>query len=51
MTIKIVDFHLDNNLIDEKSYGNILLYNIPCKTLISAESLHRIIQVYNGTRQ
>ena len=29
--IKIEDFHLDNILIDEKSYENILVYNICTK--------------------
>ena len=28
MTIKIKNFNLDNILIDEKSYKNILVYNI-----------------------
>ena len=31
MTIKIEDFDHDNILIDEKSYENILVYNILCK--------------------
>ena len=30
--IKIEDFDFDNILIDEKSYGNILVYNISYKT-------------------
>ena len=31
MTIKIKDFNLDNILIDEKSYKNVLVYNISYK--------------------
>ena len=30
--IKIADFNLDNVLIDEKSYKNVLVYNISYKT-------------------
>ena len=30
--VKIEDLHLDNNLIDEKSYENSLVYNISYKT-------------------
>ena len=39
MTIKFKDFDIDNILIDEKSYENILLYNISYKTLICAKPL------------
>ena len=35
--IKIEDFNLDKMLIDEKSYENILVYNISYKTLIDAK--------------
>ena len=35
--IKIEDFNLDKVLIDEKSYENILVYNISYKTLIDAK--------------
>ena len=34
--INIEDFHLDNILIDKKSYENILVFNISYKTLIDA---------------
>ena len=55
--IKIKDFNLDNILIDEKSFENILVFNISYNTLIDAKPLHirfdktaRIIRVYNRTR-
>ena len=35
--IKTEDFNLDNFLIDEKSYENVLVYIISWKTLIGAE--------------
>ena len=35
--IKIKDSDLDNILIDEKSYENILIYNISYKTLIGSK--------------
>ena len=35
--IKLEDFDLDNILIDEKSYENILIYNISYKTLIDSK--------------
>ena len=35
--IKIEDFNLDNILIDEKSYKNVLVYNISYRTLIDAK--------------
>ena len=54
---KIEDFNLDNILIDGKSCGNILVYNILYKILIDAKPLrimfHKIdgfIRVYDGTR-
>ena len=37
--IKIEDLDLDNILIDEKSYKNILVYNISYKSLIDSEPL------------
>ena len=37
--IKIEDFDLDNIFIDEKSYENILVYNISYKNLIAAKPL------------
>ena len=54
--IKIEHFNLDNILIDEKSYENILVYNISDKTLIDAKPLCRFdkiegfIRVYDRTR-
>ena len=39
MTIKFEDFHFDNILIDEKSYENILIYDISYTTLIGAKPL------------
>ena len=37
--IKFEDFNIDNILIDEKSYKNILVYNISYKSLIDAKPL------------
>ena len=37
--IKFEDFDLDDILIDEKSYRNILVYNTSYKTVIGADSL------------
>ena len=37
---KSEDFDLDNVLVNEKSYKNILVYNILYKTLISDKPLH-----------
>ena len=37
--IKLEDFDLDNILIDKKSHGNILIYNISYKTLIDPKPL------------
>ena len=56
--IKIEDFDLDNILVDEKSYKNILAYDISYKTLNGAKPLRIrfdkidgfIIRVYDGTR-
>ena len=54
---KIEDLDLDNILIDEKSYENILVYNISYKTLIDAKPLRirfdkidGFIRVYEATR-
>ena len=38
--IKIKEFDLDNILIDEKSYENILVLNISYKILIDSRPLH-----------
>ena len=55
--IKIEDFNLDNILIDEKSFENILLFNISQKTLIDVKPLRirfdkidEFIRVYDGAR-
>ena len=55
--IKVEDFDLDNILTDEKSYENILVYNISYKSLIASKPLHirfekidGFIRVYDGTR-
>ena len=37
--IKFEDFDIDNILIDEKSYENILVYSISLKTLMAAKHL------------
>ena len=39
MTIKLGNFDLDNYLIDEKSHGNILIYEISYKTLTGPKPL------------
>ena len=55
--IKFDDFDLNNILIDEKSYENILVYKILYKTLMDAKSwsirfdkIDGLIRVYVGTR-
>ena len=55
--IKFKDFNLDNILIDEKSYKNILVYDISYKILIAAKFLRIrfdivdvFIRVHDGTR-
>ena len=37
--LKLKDFDIDNILIDEKSYENILIYEITYKTLINLNPL------------
>ena len=56
--IKIKDADFDNILIDEKSYENVLVYNILCKTLIGAKQLcisfykvHGFIRAYDRIYQ
>ena len=53
----LLDFDLDNTLIDEKSCENIFVYNISYKTFIGAKPLcirsdkiDRFIRVYDGSR-
>ena len=55
--IKLEDFDLNNILIDEKSYENILVYDISYKILIDPKPLrirffkiNKIIRIYDGTR-
>ena len=55
--IKFKDFHLNDILLDEKSYGNILVYDILNKTLTVTKTLcitfYKIDgfnRVYDGTR-
>ena len=53
--IKIEDFDLRNILIDEKSYENILVYNIQYKRLIKPlritfNKIDGFIKVYDGTK-
>ena len=55
--IKFKNFDIDNILIDEKSYENILVYDISYKTLIGAKPLrirlykvNGFIRIYDGTR-
>ena len=55
--IKIENFYLDNILVDEKLYENILVYNISYKSLIDSKPLRirfnkidGFIRVYDGTR-
>ena len=55
--LKFEDFDLDNILIDEKPWENILVYEISYKTLVDTKPLRirfdkmdEFIRVYNGTR-
>ena len=55
--IKTEDFDINNILIDEKLYENILVYNISYKSLIDSrpsrirfDKIDRFIRVYNGAR-
>ena len=55
--IKVEDFDFDNILINERSYKNILDYNISYKILIGAKPFHirfdkvdGFTRVYDGTR-
>ena len=49
--IKIEDFDLNNVLIDEKSFENILVCNISYKSLINSKSLRiRFNKIDDGTR-
>ena len=52
--IKIEDFNFDNILLDEKSHGNILIYEISDKILIYRKTVRitfdGFVRVYDGTR-
>ena len=55
--IKLEGFDLDNTLVDKKSSGNILIYDILYKSLILLKILgirfnkiDGFIRIYNGTR-
>ena len=55
--VRLEHFDLNNILIDNKSYKNILVYNISHKTLIgvkplriSFDKIDGFIKVYDGTR-
>ena len=55
--IKLEDFDIDNMLIDEKSHGNILIFDILYKTLICSKPLlirfnkvDGFIRIYDGTK-
>ena len=55
--IKLGHFNLNDILIDEKSDGNILIYNMSYRTLIDSKplrirflKLHGIIRIYDGIR-
>ena len=41
--IKIEDFDFGNILLDEKSYENILIYNVLYTTLVGAKSMRIVI--------
>ena len=45
---KFEHFDLNNILIDEKSYENILVYNISCKTLIDSKPLRFRLDQIDG---
>ena len=52
---KIEDVDFDNALIDEKSYENILVYNISYKCIVKTlrirfDKIDGFIRVYDGTR-
>ena len=54
---KIEDFDFNNNLLNEKSYENISIYDVSYKTLIGAKPLHIMFDKvdgftrdYNGTK-
>ena len=55
--MKLEDFDIDNILINKKSHENILIYDIPYKTLIDPKPLRirfdkidTFIRIYDGAR-
>ena len=55
--MKVDDINVNNILLDEKLYQNILFYNILCKKFIDAkplrirfEKVNGLIKIYNGIR-
>ena len=46
--IKLEDFEFRNILLDEKSYENILIYELLYKTLFGAKPLHIMLDKVNG---
>ena len=46
--IKFEGFGFNNFLIDEKSYENILIYDISCKSLIGSKPLRIIFDKIDG---
>ena len=53
--VKIENFNINNILIDEKPYENILVYNSSYKSLIDSKPLRKgkidgFIRAYDGTR-
>ena len=46
--IKLEDFDFDNVLFNEKSYENILIYDVLCKTLIGTKTLHIMFDKVDG---
>ena len=55
--IKLEDFDLDNKLIDEKSYKNILIYEISYNLLLGSKPLRirfnktdETVRTFDGTR-
>ena len=55
--IKIQDFDFGNILLEEKSYENVFIYDVSCKTFIGAKPLcimfdkaNGLIRYYDGTK-
>ena len=54
--MRVGDFNFDNSLFDENSYGDILVYDISCKTFMGAKGLrvrfhkvNRFIKIYDSS--